>query len=183
MLITGDLGRGAILAALCVAAVSGHLSVAALMIMMFVFGTLALTSDAASQSFLPQLVPRALLTQANARLQQSDTVAQTTGSALAGGLVALVSAPLALLIDAASYLFSAIVLITLAPPSGNRPAAPEGLRLHQKVAEALRWVYSHEHLAPQAWSSHIWFIGTGILGAVLPALILSGWGRGRWAWG
>ncbi len=92
--------------------------------------------------------------------------------------MALVSAPLALLIDAASYLFSAIVLITLAPPSDNRPAAPEGLRLHQKVAEGLRWVYSHEHLAPQAWSSHIWFIGTGILGAVLPALILSGLGLG-----
>ena len=58
------------------------------MILMFAFGTLALTSDAAYQSFLPQLVPRSLLTQANARLQQSDTVAQTTGSAVAGGLVA-----------------------------------------------------------------------------------------------
>ncbi len=37
VLIAGDLGRGAILAALCAAAVSGHLSVAALTIMMFVF--------------------------------------------------------------------------------------------------------------------------------------------------
>lgn len=54
------------------------------MTLMFSFGTLALLSDARYRSFLPQLVSRPLLTQANARLQQSDTVAQTIGSAVAG---------------------------------------------------------------------------------------------------
>ena len=172
VLIGGDLGRGLILAGLCVAALTGTLSVPTLMILMFAFGTLALTSDAAYQSFLPQLVPRSLLTPANARLQQSDTVAQTTGSAVAGGLVAVVTAPVALLVDAVSYFFSAAVLLTLERPSGQT-AVRSKLSLPRKVAEGLRWVYGHPHLAPLAWSTHIWFIGSAILGAVLPTVILN----------
>jgi hypothetical protein len=142
------------------------------MILMFAFGTLALTSDAAYQSFLPQLVPRSLLIQANARLQQSDTVAQTTGSAVAGGLVALVTAPVALLVDAVSYFFSAAVLFTLERPNAQAPVRSKQ-RLHRKVEEGLRWVYGHSHLAPLVWSTHIWFIGSAILGTVLPTVILN----------
>lgn len=172
VLIGGDLGRGLILTGVCVTALTGALSVPMLMILMFAFGTLALTSDAAYQSFIPQLVPRSLLIKANARLQQSDTVAQTTGSAVAGGLVALVTAPVALLVDAVSYFFSAAVLLTLERPSGQAPVRSKQ-RLHQKVGEGLRWVYGHAHLAPLAWSTHIWFIGSSILGAVLPTVILN----------
>ncbi|WP_244208201.1 MFS transporter [Arthrobacter oryzae] len=177
VLIGGDVGRGLILAGVCVTAATGTISVTALVILMFAFGTLALTSDAAYQSFLPQLVPRSLLTKANARLQQSDTVAQTTGSAVAGGLVALVSAPGALLVDAVSYFFSAGVLLSLKGPSGQAPVRSKQ-RFHRKVAEGLRWVYGHSHLAPLAWSTHIWFIGSAILGAVLPTVILNDLGLG-----
>ena len=177
VLIGGDLGRGLILAGVCVAAAAGALPIAGLMILMFAFGTLALASDAAYQSFLPQLVPRSLLIQANARLQQSDTVAQTTGSAVAGGLVAVLTAPLALLVDAVSYFFSAAVLMTLGRSSDRRPAQGQQ-SLRAKVAEGLKWVYGHTYLAPMAWSSHIWFIGSSILGAVLPALILQDLGLG-----
>ena len=172
VLIGGDLGRGLILAGVCVTAVTGTISVPTLMILMFVFGTLALTSDAAYQSFLPQLVPRSLLIQANARLQQSDTVAQTTGSAVAGGLVALVTAPVALLVDAVTYFFSAAVLLTLERPNAQAPVRTKQ-RLHRKVEEGLRWVYGHSHLAPLVWSTHIWFIGSAILGTVLPTVILN----------
>lgn len=152
------------------------------MILMFAFGILALTSDAAYQSFVPQLVPRSLLIKANARLQQSDTVAQTTGSAVAGGLVAVVTAPVALVVDAVSYFFSAGVLLTLERPSDRAPVRGKQ-RLHQKVAEGLRWVYGHSHLAPLAWSTHIWFIGSAILGAVLPTVILNELGLGAFGLG
>ncbi len=121
VLIAGDLGRGFVLSVLCVTALLGVLSIPALLILIFLFGTLALMSDAAYQSFLPQLVPRPLLVKANARLQQSDTVAQTSGGAIAGGLVALVSAPFALLIDSVSYFFSAAVLLSLRGRSRSSP--------------------------------------------------------------
>ncbi|WP_237685548.1 MFS transporter [Arthrobacter sunyaminii] len=180
-MVGADLGRGLILAVIYTVAVMGMLSVPVLAVLLFIFGTLALTGDAAYQSYLPQLVPRPLLVRANARLQQSDTVAQTAGGAVAGGLVALLSAPFALLLDAASYLFSAAVLLTMggsaAAPSqlaaeSTEEAGPKRHKLRNKIGEGLRWVYGHPQLAPLAWSTHLWFVGFSALGAVLPALVL-----------
>ncbi|MCC3265978.1 MFS transporter [Arthrobacter gengyunqii] len=178
VMVGADLGRALILAVICSAAILGPLSLPVLAVLLFAFGALALTGDAAYQSYLPQLVPRPLLVRANARLQQSDTVAQTAGGAVAGGLVALISAPFALLLDAASYLLSAAVLLTpghFPGQSAETPGAagpnPE-LKLREKIGEGLRWVYGHPQLAPLAWSTHLWFVGFSALGAVLPALVL-----------
>lgn len=178
VLITSDLGRGLVLSALCLLGVLGLLDVVTVMALMFAFGTLALLSDAAYQSFLPQLVPRPLLTRANARLQQSDTVAQTTGSAVAGGLVALVTAPFALLFGAITHFVSAAVLLTLQQVAAERPLAPTEGPLRRKIGEGLRWIYRHPRLGPLAWSSHAWFIGSAMMGAVLPALVLNDLGLG-----
>jgi len=93
LLVTTDLGRGLLLIGVPVLALTHQLSIVVLMGFMAVFGLMSLIHDAAFQSFLPRLVPAQLLTGANARLDQSDAVAQTSGPVLAGGLVALLSAP------------------------------------------------------------------------------------------
>lgn len=173
VLIAGDLGRGLVLATLCLLGVLGFLNVPTVMVLMFSFGTLALMSDAAYQSFLPQLVSRVLLTRANARLQQSDTVAQTTGSAVAGGLVALVTAPFALLLGAVTHFFSAAVLLSLKHAATDKPPLRTDGTVRRKMSEGLRWIYGHPRLGPLAWSSHAWFIGSAMMGAVLPALVLN----------
>lgn len=178
VLIASDLGRGLVLAALCLLGVLGLLELATVMVLIFCFGTLALMSDAAYQSFLPRLVPLPLLTRANARLQQSDTVAQTTGSAVAGGLVALVTAPFALLLGAITHFVSATVLLTLKQVATEKPLAPSPEPMRRKVREGLRWIYRHPRLGPLAWSSHAWFIGSAMMGAVLPALVLNDLGLG-----
>ena len=178
VLITGDFGRGFILATLCLLGALGFLTVPIVMVLMFGFGTLALMSDAAYQSFLPQFVSRPLLTRANARLQQSDTVAQTTGSAVAGGLVALVTAPFALLVGAITHFFSGAVLLSLKHATANKPPVHMDGSLRRKIGEGLRWVYGHPRLGPLSWSTHAWFIGSAIMGTVLPALVLHDLGLG-----
>lgn len=178
VLITGDFGRGLILATLCLLGALDFLTVPTVMVLMFGFGTLALMSDAAYQSFLPQFVSRPLLTRANARLQQSDTVAQTTGSAVAGGLVALVTAPFALLVGAITHFFSGAVLLSLKHAAANKPPVHMDGSLRRKIGEGLRWVYGHPRLGPLSWSTHAWFIGSAIMGTVLPALVLHDLGLG-----
>ncbi len=174
VLIAGDVVRGVLLVTLCLAAWLDLLSVPALMAIIFAFGTVALVSDAAFQSFVPMLVPRAQLTRANARLQQSTTVAQTSGAALAGSLVALSSAPIALLIDAFSYFFSGAVLYSIrqGPRSPGERAETARATLRGRIAEGLRWIYSHVHLRPLALSTHLWFIGFSMVGAVVPTLVI-----------
>jgi MFS family permease len=173
VLITGDFGRGLVLATLCLLGALQFLNVPTVMALMFGFGTLALMSDAAYQSFLPKLVPRPLLTRANARLQQSDTLAQTTGSAIAGGLVAFVTAPFALLLGAITHFISGAVLLSLKHAATDKPPLRTEGSVRRKVGEGLSWIYRHPRLGPLAWSSHTWFIGSAMMGAVLPALVLN----------
>jgi MFS family permease len=174
VLIAGDVVRAALLVILSLAAWLDVLAVPALMAIIFAFGTAALLSDAAFQSILPLLVPRAQLTRANARLEQSQTVAQTSGAALAGSLVAIASAPVALLVDACSYLFSGAVLYSIRqePRLPVKHVEAASVTLRGRIAEGLRWIYGHVHLGPLAISTHTWFIGFSMAGAVVPALVI-----------
>ena len=90
LLIGADLIRAVLLMAIPALALTGNLSIVALAAFMALFGLLSLFGDAAGQALVPRLVPPALLTPAHARLDQSASVAQTSGPALAGGLVSLV---------------------------------------------------------------------------------------------
>ncbi|MBG6185488.1 MFS family permease [Arthrobacter sp. CAN_A214] len=104
---------------------------------------------------------------------QGHTVAQTTGSAVAGGLVALVTAPFALLLGAVTHFVSAVVLLSLKHAATDKPPVRMDGTVRRKVGEGLSWIYGHPRLGPLAWSSHAWFIGSAMMGAVLPALVLN----------
>jgi predicted MFS family arabinose efflux permease len=152
-------------------ALTHQLSLVVLMAFMAAFGLMSLLGDGAFQSFLPRLVPARLLTAANARLDQSDAVAQTSGPALAGGLVSLLSAPLAVLIDAVSYLASGLLLLRI--PTADPPGRPMHLRtIRAEATEGLRWVYRHPTLRPLALNTHSWFLCNAAAGAVLPPFAL-----------
>lgn len=171
VLVTTDLARCVLLVAIPSLAATHRLSLAALVAFMAVFGLASLANDAASQSFLPRLVPPGLLTRANARLDQSDAVAQTSGPALAGGLVSLLTAPWAVLVDAASYLASALLLVRV--PVSEPPSRPFSLRgVRGEAAVGLRWLYRHRTLGPQAIGTHGWFLVNSVAGATLPLLAL-----------
>ena len=116
ILVATDLGRAVLLGAIPLLWVVDKLNLPILMAFMVAFGTMSLLSDGAARSFLPRLVPRAALLAANARLDQSSSVAQTSGPLLAGGLVTALGAPIAVLVDAVSYLVSGIATASIRTP-------------------------------------------------------------------
>ncbi|MCU1527084.1 MAG: major facilitator superfamily 1 [Frondihabitans sp.] len=173
LLIGADIGRGILLGLIPLLAFLGHLSVPILMAFVAVFGLFSLVNDAAIQSFLPRLVPRSALLAANARIDQSSSVAQTSGPAIGGALVSLVGAPVAVFVDAASYFFSAVALSRIRVGEPVPSQAAEG-SLWRDIGEGLRWVYGHRTLAPIAISTHIWFVFSSMLGtAYVPFALLA----------
>ncbi|MBB6629086.1 MFS transporter [Nocardioides sp. KIGAM211] len=173
LLVVTDLGRGLLLCAIPLLAWLGGLSVPVLMAVMVAFGTLALVNDAATQSFVPRLVPRASLLAANARLDQSDAVAQTSGPAIGGALVGLLGAPVAVLVDAASYLLSAALTASIRVTETVRvPTEPP--HLLREVRAGLRWVYRHRVLTPFALGTHGWFVCHSALTTVYVTYVLLG---------
>ncbi|MDQ2837712.1 MAG: MFS transporter [Actinomycetota bacterium] len=171
LLVTTDLGRGLLLIAIPLLALTHRLTIVVLLAFMLAFGLLSLVNDAASRSFLPRLVPAGLLTPAHARLDQSDALAQTSGPALAGGLVSLLTAVWAVLVDAASYLISGLLLLRMpVVEPASRPLSLRGIK--GEAAEGLRWVYRHRTLRPYALGTHGWFLCSAAANAILPPFAL-----------
>ena len=166
ILVGADLGRFALVGLIPLLAALDRLTMPTLIVLMMAVGTLSLAYDAAHQSFLPRLVPTSRLTEANARLQQTDAVAQVAGPALAGALVQVVSAATAMLVDAVSYLVSGLLLarVRVEEPV-ERPASRH---LGRELREGLSWMYTHRMLAPMAVTTHVWFLCNAMVTVVTP---------------
>jgi MFS family permease len=145
VLIAADLGRAAILALVPIGYVAGVLAMWQLYVIGFSAGILTVFFDVAYQSILPELVDRDRLADGNSRLEISRSAAQILGPGLGGFLVGVITAPMAILADALSYLGSAGFLFGIRAPARDTaptreaaPAAPPQSLRHE-IAEGLRF--------------------------------------------
>lgn len=169
VLVVTDIGRGILLTMICMAAVFDVLSIGWLMTIMILFGMMSIFNDAAYQSLVPEIVPRPLLTRANARLEQSAAVAETSGPAISGGLVSLIGAPFTILMNALSYLLSGILMASIKHKPVERTAVNP---FKGQVKEGLRWVYRHRYLRTLALNTHAWFFFHSMTITVLVTFVL-----------
>jgi MFS family permease len=113
ILVLGDLGRAVMLASIPVAYAFGALTIWQLYLVGFVNGVMTVFFDVADQSYLPTILERDELVEGNSKLQVSGSSAQILGQPLGGGIVALLSAPVAVLVDAASFVGSAALILSI----------------------------------------------------------------------
>ncbi|HEY7522294.1 MAG TPA: MFS transporter [Candidatus Limnocylindrales bacterium] len=113
ILVAGDLGRAVMLATVPVAYFLDVLTIWQLFAVAFVNGCLTVFFDIADQSYLPTVVERDQLVDANGKLQASMSTAQVLGQPVGGGVVGLIAAPFALALDAASYVASALLIFSI----------------------------------------------------------------------
>ena len=111
ILVIGDLGRALFLVSIPIAYAFNGLTIWQLYVVGFVNGVMTVFFDVADQSFLPTILERDELVEGNSKLQISQSSAQILGQPVGGGLVALLTAPVAVLIDAASYVGSALLIL------------------------------------------------------------------------
>ncbi len=143
ILIAADLGRALILLSIPLAALAGTLSMPQLYAVAGLVGVLTVLYNVADQSFLPAVVARDKLVEANARLGASDSLAEIAGPSLAGTLVQWLGAPYAIFVDAGSYLFSAASLGLIQAPEPPPAPPPERPNVWREMAEGLRIVAHH----------------------------------------
>lgn len=172
VMITSDLVRAAMLLVIPGAWAADLLTFPLLVVVVACFGAASLVNDAASMAFVPRLVPRVHLQRAHARIDGADAVAQTAGPALGGLLVRLVGAPLAVLADALTYVFSAVMVATTRVDEPRARAGGPVPNLRREIAEGVRWVYGPSGLARLAIATHVWFAANAVMSAVLPVWAL-----------
>lgn len=153
VLIGANLGSAATLALLPIAALFDALNVPLLCAVAFVAGTLGLAFDLAYTSYLPLLVGREHLVEANGKLEASASIAQVGGPGLAGVLVGVLTAPFAVLLDALSFLVSAFSIAKIGAPEPPPARANREATVRAEIAEGLRYVASNRVLRGLAGSS------------------------------
>lgn len=139
ILVTADVGRALILLSVPIAAACGVLSLAQLFVVAFATGCLTLAFNVAWGSYLNVLVPREQLVDGNSKLMGSYATAQIAGPSIAGALVQAFTAPFAILVDALSFLVSALSLHTIRAPEPERSLEQRG-SLRRDLAVGLRFV-------------------------------------------
>ena len=172
ILIAGDIGRAVALISIPVAYLVGGLTIWQLYVVGFVAGTLTVLFDVAYQSYLPSLVERDQLVDGNGKLEISRTLAQTAGPALGGGLIGLITAPLAIVVDAISYVLSAVFvwLIRRPEPTPDPHVDEHGRRrggLVSEVRGGLRYVLGNPYLRGIAACTATSNFFTNVAGATL----------------
>ena len=139
ILVLADVGRALLLGSIPLAAAAGLLRIEQLYLVGLLTGVLTLFFDVADQSYLPALVSREHLVEGNSKLEMSRSIAQIAGPGVAGGLVQLVSAPLAILVDALSFVASGVSLLLI----GAREPRP----IHAAQHAGSIWAELREGLA------------------------------------
>jgi predicted MFS family arabinose efflux permease len=159
LMIAADIGRTAVIGLVPVLAWTGSLRMPVLYGVALVQGGLTVIFEVAYRSYLPSLVSAETLLAGNSRLQSTASVAQIGGPGLSGGLVDLIGAPFALLVDAASFVVSVASLLWIrarepAPERSRDPDAASGARgVVVEVRAGLLFIYRHPVLRSLAGSA------------------------------
>ena len=145
LMIAMDIGRAAILLVIPLASALGLLRIEILYVVALLVGALSVLFDVAHLAFLPSLVERERLVEGNSKLQTTTSVAQVAGPGLGGVLVGLLGAAFAVLIDALSFLASALFIVGIRVKESPR-AASDARGVIGEIGEGLRVVVAHRIL-------------------------------------
>lgn len=170
VLIAADVARAVVLCSVPVAWWLGVLHIGQLYAVVLLCGIGTVFFDVANQSYVPQVVGRSALLAANTRLVSMDAVNDIAGRGVAGYLVALLTAPVALLVDAVSYLVSAwcVVLVRHREPV----PAPADRRLWRDMTEGVVFVTRHPVLRAVAMSGALTNFGIVLILTMLPVVLV-----------
>jgi len=141
VLVAADLARAVFLGAIVVLAMTGVLTVPLLLVLAFLVGIGNVVFEVFYYSYVPTLVPADQLLGANSRLQASESTAQIAGPGIGGLLVQFFTAPIALLVDAVSFVFSGFMVSRIRTPEpAPEDTGDQGRILAQiRAGLALTW--------------------------------------------
>jgi predicted MFS family arabinose efflux permease len=182
LVVAVDLTRAAVLVVLCAFIVTDEISIALVLVALFLLGTAEVFADTTSQTLLPMLVRRGDLAIANARMTTGFvTVNQLAGPPLGAALFAAGAAwpfaTQAILVAAGAALVSRVAL----PPHGRSP--DETSHVRQDIAAGFRWVRHNAAVRTLVLTIFIFNITFGAAFSVLVLYATNHLGMGKVGFG
>lgn len=170
ILIGADVFRAAALASITVVWAFGLLWIWHLVVVAALVGAASALFQIADNTYLPTLLRKRDLAEGNAKLEATEAVAEVTGPASAGVLIGTFGGPLAIIIDAASYLWSAVMLGRIrTPEAAPRPtpsAASSTWQSKRDLRDGMRAVFGNPLVRPVVIALVVWSIANGFFTAL-----------------
>ena len=139
VLVWTDLGRAALLTTIPLAWLFGVLSFAQVLVIALVAAALATFNYAADRAYLPSVVQREQLIGANSAITASESVSEFTGFGVSGFLVTALGGPLAIALDAVTFVVSAVLVWSIRKPEPE-PDRSARTNIRAEIAEGLALV-------------------------------------------
>ncbi len=155
IVIGANIGRGIALLVIPIAAFANVLSVEILYVIGFVCGIQNVVGGAAHQVLLARMAGRRRLMEANAKIILGETSSALIGPGLAGGLIQMLTAPFAILLDAFTFLVSALLLRRIRAVHDVPNIGPKA-SVGTEIREGLSLVWNNRTLLALAWLAGLW---------------------------
>jgi MFS family permease len=135
----------------------------------------------ADVSILPRVVGKDQIVEANSRLQSTESIAELTGPGAAGLLIDLLTAPIAMLADALTFLWSAFWLWRIPKEVGQAPEAAKAESLEQEsplttlrrdIVVGFRAIAHRRPLIATSVSLGVFYLTAGAFGALYTLFML-----------
>lgn len=165
LLILMDLVRAALLLTLPVAAYFGALTMTQLVVIATLTGAATAIFLVAKSAYLPRLIDARQLVDGNTKLQSTEAVAEIAGPGIAGALIQAVTAPVAIIVDALSFVWSAWWLREIRGAEDVAPSTAESSALRD-ISEGWRICRSHPIVFPLLMAQATFGLFAGFFSAI-----------------
>lgn len=148
LMVIANLIQAASIASLPVAYLVAEVTLAQLYAVALLQGAGGVLHATSSQPFFVRLVPKQSYVEANSLLSGTRSVSFIAGPALGGALIQAVTAPVAMLVDAVSFLVAACAIRSVRIDESSAAPSGETGSLGSRIRSGLRFVGAHSYLRP-----------------------------------
>ncbi|MGN6104057.1 MAG: MFS transporter [Kofleriaceae bacterium] len=161
ILVAADLIRAGAVASLTIAWALGALAIWHVIVVGAVVGGASALFQITDNTYLPALIGRRQLAEGNAKLESTEAIAEITGPAAGGYLIGALGAPIAVVIDALSYVWSAVLLGRIRAVEEPPPARETSAPLGEDLRLGMSTIFRHPIVRPIVLSHMVWSISGG----------------------
>jgi len=141
MVVAVNLGRAFVLAVLVATIISGTVTIAVVLVALFVLGTAETFADSASSTLIPSLVGREDLGIANARMQGAFVVMNQLVAPPIGAFLFAIGMALPFATNAAAFALGAVLVSRVV--TSTKKEVEEGTSIRADMVEGIRWLVAH----------------------------------------
>ncbi len=173
VLVVSDLGSAATLASVAVAHFLFELRMEHLYIVAFINGSLGIFNEVAGRSYLPSLIGRDRLLEANSKMAASDSVVEQIGFSVGGFIAQLASAITASIVQTITFAVSGLLVLAIRKPEPKPPKPDVRPNIRREIVDGYRFIGGNRVLLFMAISGAALGAANGIIGGMITLFAIS----------